>query len=123
MKEICRNKWRICSVGSRCRLVAFAVVCCMLLFGGCVGESTVQETETETTTTETTTEATTEGEYPEYNQSMEDWEVPVNANEFLQPSEEELNEIMMQEAQEAMQEYEQDEGYYDYDPSLGKRGR
>lgn len=50
-------------------------------------------------------------------------DVPPNANELLTPSQEEINQAMMQDIQESMQEYEYDEGYVDYDSSLGKRGR
>lgn len=54
----------------------------------------------------------------------EDWEVPPNAEELLTPSQEEIDQAMMQEAQESMQhQYEEDDQYYDYDTSLGKRGR
>ena len=78
-------------------IVAFALACGLLLLPGCADESAVQETETETTTTET---VQTES-YP----AAEDGEVPPNAEELLVPSQDEIDDAMLHEAQDAYDQY------------------
>ena len=80
------------------RLIAFTILLCMLLLPACADESAVQEPETET---ETTTESVQPESYPE----AESWEVPPNAEESLVPSQDEIDEAMMHDAQEAYDEY------------------
>ncbi len=78
------------------RLIAFTIICCMLLLCGCVDEPAVQETETETTTETVQTES-----YP----AAEDGEVPPNAEELLVPSQDEIDDAMLHEAQDAYDQY------------------
>ena len=120
---------------SKKRVIAFAMACCLMLLSGCVEDKPLSDTgseaatQEETTTEETTTEETATQTEATSNDAANDeamgedhdgWEIPPNAY----PSQEEIDQAMMQEAQEAMQnQYEQYEPYYDYDSSLGKRGR
>jgi len=54
-----------------------------------------------------------------------DWEIPPNAEDALTPSQEEIDQAIMQDIQQSMMEAQDDyyEGYLDYDTTLGKRGR
>ena len=83
--------------------VAFVVVCCMLLLPACADEPAVQETET-MTTTETTTEATTKAQ-SEHDSDTGSGEVPPNAEELLVPSQDEIDDAMLHDAQEAYDQY------------------
>lgn len=120
---------------SKKRVIAFAMACCLMLLSGCVEDKPLSDTgseaatQEETTTEETTTEETATQTEATSNDAANDeamgedhdgWEIPPDAY----PSQEEIDQAMMQGAQEAMQnQYEQYEPYYDYDSSLGKRGR
>ena len=121
---------------SKKRVIAFAMACCLMLLSGCVEDKPLSDTGSEaatqaeeTTAEETTTEETATQTEATSNDAANDeamgedhdgWEIPPDAS----PSQEEIDQAMMQEAQEAMQnQYEQYEPYYDYDSSLGKRGR
>ena len=77
-------------------LVVIAVVCCMLLLPACVDESAVQEPETETTT---------ESVQIESDPATEAGEVPPNADDLLVPSQDEIDEAMLHDAQDAYDQY------------------
>ena len=68
----------------------------MLLLPGCADESAVQEPETETTTESVQTES-----YP----ATEAGEVPPNAEALLVPSQDEIDEAMLHDAQDAYDQY------------------
>ena len=88
--------------------VAFALICCLLLFPGCSSDSAWQEPELETTVTETTVPVPEEfGEEDNLPEGAESWEIPP------QEEIEDINDILMQDAQEAMQDMYEDyhEGY------------
>ena len=106
-------------------LVAFAIG-----LAGCVEDTDtagVTETQTEATEMDEPETETPEADsiYDPVPGEVGDWDVPANPEQYLVPSEEELQQIMMQDAQEAMAQdyYDYGEGYFDYDSSLGKRGR